>query len=62
MSFENLERYVEIFWCRKHNSMHKQKKERKRAIHSERKADFGNLVSDTKRDGREVIMRGPLWK
>jgi hypothetical protein len=40
----------------------KEENERERAIHSERKADFGNLVLDTKRDGRETIMRGPLWK
>jgi len=40
----------------------KEKNGHERAMHSERKADFGNLVSDTKRDGRETIMRGPLWK
>ena len=60
MSSENLGRYVEISWCRKYNSMHKEENERERAIQSERKGDFGNLVSDTKRDGRETIMRGPL--
>jgi hypothetical protein len=62
MSSENLGRYVEISSCRKYNAMHKQENERERAIPSDRKADFGNLVSGTKRDGRETIMRGALWK
>jgi hypothetical protein len=40
--------------------MHKQEIHRKREKQSERKADFENLVSNTKRDGKQTIMQGSV--